>query len=149
MTATTCGALKANGELCSCAVGLCSECGRCFAHCPHREQERAEARSRGGRITSVKKRARLEGSKAVAYVPPDPSTVPAPPQTAADAREYLSWILDTAARGNLGGALARDLSTVAERFIKAIAASDLEARLARLEALEAKRKTGGNGDGRT
>lgn len=49
--AKQCGHEKDDGDRCEVGFGLCPDCGKCWTHCPHREKERQEARSRGGKET--------------------------------------------------------------------------------------------------
>lgn len=51
-----CGAEKDSGERCQSDIGLCDCHGQCFFHAPCREEERAEAVSRGGQATAAKTR---------------------------------------------------------------------------------------------
>lgn len=53
-----CGYEKDDGEQCRSHIGLCEEpdCGRCIAHCPHREETAQEARSQGGKATARKQK---------------------------------------------------------------------------------------------
>lgn len=54
-----CGHEKSDGGTCEAGFGLCPDCGKCWSHCPHREEERQEARKRGGEAT--RKRYGAEG----------------------------------------------------------------------------------------
>lgn len=46
-----CGHEKDDGQTCEADFGLCPDCGKCWSHCPHRAEERQEARKRGGQAT--------------------------------------------------------------------------------------------------
>ncbi len=128
-----CGAPKGDGEPCGSAVGLCADCGHCFAHCEHRKEAVQAARSKGGKVVARRKEEAHAAVKAKQYRTPDLGEIPAPPETAVDAMRYLSWILDATARGELGPTVARDMSTVADRFVKAVRVADHETRLKSLE----------------
>lgn len=51
-----CGAEKDSGERCQSDIGLCDCHGQCFFHAPCREEDRAEAVSKGGQATAAKAR---------------------------------------------------------------------------------------------
>lgn len=58
-----CGHPKADsGDPCQ-SFASCDECGKCWAHCEHNEEERAAARRKGGHMTA-KKRNEGEGLSA-------------------------------------------------------------------------------------
>lgn len=47
--ATRCRHEREDGTRCGTSFGLCPECGRCWNHCEHREEERTEAARRGAK----------------------------------------------------------------------------------------------------
>lgn len=100
-----------------------------------------EARSRGGRTIQRKKTAEHMAKSGAKYLPADELEAPPPPESAEDAKRYLSWLLDAGTRGAIGSTLARDMAQVAEKFLKAVGAADHETRIAKLE--EAASKKGG------
>lgn len=132
MSKKTCGAPRSGGGECSAAFGLCEKCGKCFQHCPHREEEREEARSRGGRSTARKTRSSTLSPEDL------------PPLVDHHAAE--AWT-DTIGRAAATGSMSSSAATAALRAIaewrKAREAGAVSERLEALtDALAEWRKTG-------
>lgn len=109
MSQEPCQATRKDGEPCG-AWAACDDCGRCYAHCTHREQERAEARRRGGLTTAQKD----SDDPAVTI-----GDAPPPPETLEDAAAWLSWCAHKTAIGEIGTTRARTISQLLEAFRKA------------------------------
>lgn len=104
----TCGARKDDGGNCGTYFGLCSECGRCFAHCEHREDRMARARSRGG----------YAATKGSGTLPP--GEVPPPPETLEDAVLWAAWASHAVATGELGTTRANAAARLLKEFRQAL-----------------------------
>lgn len=95
-----CGFEKEDGDTCGVSFGLCDCHGECFSHSPCREEDRREARSRGGVAT-----ARGAGIR----------TDELPPLTSASAAEH--WC-DVVGRAAVTDRLSAEAANAALRAVK-------------------------------
>jgi hypothetical protein len=135
---TTCGHPTRGGGPCPVDFGLCPACGECFQHCDHRAEERKAGRAKGGDAAKAKSAAKHARDK---FAPAEDP--PAAPTNAAEARDYLSWLLSAGTRGDMGSARARDMATIAKLYIDAVKVAGLEARIKGLEATLAEMRGAG------
>jgi hypothetical protein len=117
-----CKAKKRNGERCPNPAG---ESGYCFTHDPDRHAERSAARKLGGyhRRTPV----RISGDEPIRI------------DSMSDVLKLINTIImDTWIQEN-GAARSRALLACADAAIKVLTMTDIEARIAKLEAVNEKR----------
>lgn len=100
----------------------------CFAHSPAKGAERAAARKLGG----LHRQTRHGGN---------PSNIPEQVRTLADVLLILDYTLKEIAALENGINRGRALIALAEAYIKALQVSELEARIAALEAVQHERKS--------
>lgn len=97
-TPRRCGYEKADGRPCATPMGLCDDCGLCFAHCPCRAEEARTARSAGARAKNAKHprrkgKGRGKGrGKDVRTVDPAELPFDGPPSTVDEVYAWLAWI---------------------------------------------------------
>ena len=123
MSPSRCRLTKANGEQCGTTFGITAE-GYCWHHCPTLEQERHEARAKGGKHAA---RGRHPWAG-------DDDVPGKGPQTAQEAQEWASWCIEYTARGLISEGVSRQLSTAIGVFLRAQEKANLEKRVAALEA---------------
>jgi hypothetical protein len=120
MDKAKCQANKADGSPCG-APALPGD-SHCFFHSPGREQERAAARSRGGQASRRK----------AVVLPSDTADVPL--ATVADVVKLLGQTVNETRKGQLDVKVANALGYLLSVALRALQDSDLEKRIAVLEA---------------
>lgn len=107
-----CGAPKKSGGDPCASWPHCDQCGHCYVHCPHVEEERAESRRKGGRATAQK---RDEEDPAVPL-----GEAPQPPENLEDAATWAAWASHLVATGQLGNTRARSVAKLLDTFRKCV-----------------------------
>jgi len=108
-----CGAEKKDGTPCPTDFGLCDDCGYCWTHCPHREEERQRARKKGARTTAQKRR--RKGRRIV-----DLEECPPAPESMEDAAAWAAWAMVAVTTGRIDARTSREISTAVTAFRKAL-----------------------------
>lgn len=124
MSDEVCGHEKDDGSTCEVDFGLCDCHGLCFPHSPCREEDRQQARSRGGHST-----ARKRGKKTGGVLPVD---VPPAPTSVGEAARTLGWLSEAVLRGDVDRHTARDVGYLLRAFVDA-SETDVEERLEKVE----------------
>lgn len=133
-----CGAVKKAGDgTCPIDFGLCAECGLCFTHCEHREEERKAATHRGGRTTALK---RGNGDRSVPL-----DQAPDPPETLGDAVRWASWASLQVATGGIDTSRANAVARLLKEFRQALEKSESRQALEKIDELR-ERIEGGDAD---
>ena len=112
-----CAGTTANGERCTRWAG--EEGGFCWIHDPAKEDERQEARKKGGQRS-----ARLLRRAA------NPDQLPGgPPETAEEAQVWASWVVFATASGLLDPTTSQKVSAALNTFLKAESQANLEGKV--------------------
>jgi hypothetical protein len=122
MKTARCEYIKADGNQCGQRV---SEGNRyCIWHSPTRKKEAAAARSRGGQAAGRNKR----------KTPPADELPSGPPETAAEAQQWASWLTWATASGKIDPNTSQRVSTSLRVFLTALEKAEMEQEIARLQA---------------
>lgn len=113
MSDERCGYEIEDGKTCTTDFGLCDCHGQCYTHSPCREDDRQEARSRGGVATARKNRDVVPLEEA-----------PAAPQTLEDAISWASWAATQVATGQLDTSRANSVARLLSEFRKLLEKSE-------------------------
>lgn len=133
-TQEKCGYPKDDGSRCQSSIGLCEEpgCGKCFAHCEHRAEERREAQQKGAASTNAKKR----GSGLAPHELP-------PLESYEAAEEWLDTVGRAVGTGRLSAAEGNAIRGCVRDWVAAHEAGEVTDRVHRLEEAFAEyRRTG-------
>lgn len=117
-----CGYEKDDGETCRVDFALCKCHGQCFHHAPCRQEERREARKRGGRNAHAKDGART--------VPSDEA--PPPPETLEDAVVWASWATYAVATGRIDARTGHEIGYLLRALQDGLKAVDVSERVEEL-----------------
>lgn len=130
-----CSATTKAGDPCG-SWPFCDRCGCCYVHCSHVEEERAEARRRGGLTTA---------QKAAEEDPVVPlGEAPRAPESMEDAAQWAAWAAHRCATGQLGNTRARSIASLLDTFRRCVERGDARAQLE--ETIEQLKKAADDGD---
>ena len=109
------------------------EDGWCWHHHPAKERERLNAKRKGQRVATERKRAGQVRTV-------EPSETPGALETAEDAARWSGWVVTSQATGLIDAATARAIQSGIRTFLSALDKSETEARIRELQATVAELK---------
>lgn len=119
-----CVHVKDDGTRCGTRHALYED-GMCFWHSRYTAEKREAARSKGGRVAAVRTRKRYQRVASA-------SEVPDPPESAADAKAWASWLTFATATGAIDKGTAKELASVLRCFLASLEKAEVEAEIAEL-----------------
>jgi hypothetical protein len=112
-----CAGIRKDGQ--PCTITMLADARYCFGHAPDKQQERAEARAKGGR--NKRTAVRLKAAMPVRLVP---------------VFEQLEEALSDVLNGNLDPKVATAAAVVSRAMVAVLTAGEMEERLRRLEGAQ-------------